>query len=216
MSIIAKWGRRLILVLALVLPGQLAMGQQQDALPGPSANVQIPGSNTLPPAPTVGVSHAQYSAAVENYRLGTGDKMKITVYGETDLSGDFSVDGSGQVQFPLIGQIKAAGLTTHEFVEALEKVLGAKYLKDPNVSIEIANYRPFYIMGEVNKPGEYPYENGLNVLGAVALAGGFTYRANDSNVYIHRSGETDEKAVRATADTKILPGDVVRIPERFF
>jgi polysaccharide export outer membrane protein len=195
------------------------MGQGQDALPGPSAGAQIPGGNTTsaPNPPLAAVSpHLQNATVAKNYRLGTGDKMKITVYGEPDLSGDFSVDGSGQVQFPLIGQIEAAGLTTQDFVEALTKVLGAKYLKDPKVSVEIENYRPFYIMGEVNKPGEYPYENGLNVLGAVALAGGFTYRANDSDVYIHRSGEPNERAQRATSDTKILPGDVVRIPERIF
>ena len=90
------------------------------------------------------------------------------------------------------------------------------YLKDPKVSVEVENYRPFYIMGEVNKPGEYPYENGLNVLGAIALAGGYTYRANDSEVYLRRSGSTREEVMPADASTKINPGDIVRVAERLF
>jgi polysaccharide export outer membrane protein len=152
----------------------------------------------------------------DNYRLGTGDKLKVNVYGEDDLSGEFIVDGSGQVQLPLVGQIKAASLTVHEFVEEVQKILGEKYLRDPKVSVQIENYRPFYIMGEVNKPGEYPYENGLNVLGAVALAGGYTYRANDSDVYIRHNGSAAEVVSPASAQTRINPGDIVRVPERLF
>jgi protein involved in polysaccharide export with SLBB domain len=152
----------------------------------------------------------------EHYRLGTGDKLRINVYGEDDLSGEFLVDSSGQVQLPLVGQVKAAGLTLHEFVAEISAALMNGYLKDPKVSVEVENYRPFYIMGEVNKPGEYPYENGLNVLGAIALAGGYTYRANDSEVYLRRSGSTREEVMPADASTKINPGDIVRVAERLF
>lgn len=152
----------------------------------------------------------------EHYRLGTGDKLKITVYGEEDLSGEFLVDGSGQVQLPLVGQVKAATLTIHEFVAEVAKALQDGYLKDPKVSIEVLNYRPFYIIGEVNKPGEYPFENGLNVLGAIALAGGYTYRANDSDVYIRRAGHDKEDEMPASAKTKVYPGDIIRIKERLF
>jgi polysaccharide export outer membrane protein len=192
----------------------------QDSLPGPSPRAQVPGQGTVGAAPTPISATAPASATVaivdDNYRLGAGDKMKITVYDEPDLTGEFLVDGSGEVQFPLIGQIRAAGLTVHEFVGSLTSTLAAKYLRDPKVSIEIENYRPFYIIGEVNKPGEYPFESELNVLDAVALAGGYTYRADHSDVYIRRYGSSDEKEEGFTADTKIYPGDVVRIPERIF
>jgi polysaccharide export outer membrane protein len=156
------------------------------------------------------------SVTDENYRLGTGDKLRITIYGEEDLSGHFLVDGSGQVQLPLIGQLKAAGLTIHEFTGELTTAYQNGYLKDPKVSVEVENYRPFYIMGEVNKPGEYPYESGLNVLGAIALAGGYTYRADDTEVYVRRNGSSKEVTMPADASTKINPGDIVRVSERIF
>ena len=156
------------------------------------------------------------SVTDENYRLGTGDKLRITIYGEEDLSGHFLVDGSGQVQLPLIGQLKAAGLTIHEFTGELTTAYQNGYLKDPKVSVEVENYRPFYIMGEVNKPGEYPFESGLNVLGAIALAGGYTYRADDTEVYVRRNGSPKEVTMPADASTKINPGDIVRVSERIF
>lgn len=162
-----------------------------------------------PPAGTAGITD-------EHYRLGTGDKLKVTVYGEDDLSGEFLVDGSGQVQLPLVGQVKAANLTIHEFVEEVGNALKAGYLKDPKISVEVLNYRPFYIIGEVNKPGEYPFENGLNVLGAIALAGGYTYRANDSDVYVRRAGTGKEESMKADSSTRIYPGDIIRVAERLF
>lgn len=152
----------------------------------------------------------------EHYTLGSGDKIKVTVYGEDDLSGEFTVDGSGHVQLPLVGQVKAAGLNTHQFVAEVATALQNGYLKDPKVSVQVLNYRPFYIMGEVNKPGEYPYENGLTVLRAVALAGGYTYRANDGKVYVRRVNEAQENSMPADSTTRIYPGDIVRVPERIF
>jgi protein involved in polysaccharide export with SLBB domain len=211
-----NWGRAIVLVAAMLIGMPLAFAQE--TLPGPSPRAQVPGQGTVGPATMQVAAPAPATAVVadENYRLGTGDKMKITVYDEPDLTGEFLVDGSGEVQFPLIGQIHAAGLNVHEFVSSLTSTLAAKYLRDPKVSIEIENYRPFYIIGEVNKPGEYPFESGLNVLNAVALAGGYTYRADHSDIYIRRYGSSDEKAEGFSADTKIYPGDVVRIPERIF
>jgi len=184
--------------------------------------MEKPGAQTISQPASIVPSQTSSSsgrAAIindESYRLGAGDKMKITVYGEQDLSGEFLVSSNGQVQFPLLGEIHAAGLTAQDFSKTLAAELGAKYLRSPKVSIEIETYRPFYIIGEVNKPGEYPYESGLSLHGAVALAGGYTYRANDSNVYIRRVGSEDETSMRVTGQIKIYPGDVVRIPERFF
>jgi protein involved in polysaccharide export with SLBB domain len=152
----------------------------------------------------------------EHYTLGSGDKVKVTVYGEDDLGGEFAIDGSGHIQLPLVGQVKAAGLTLHQFVASVTAALQNGYLKDPKVNAQVLNYRPFYIIGEVNKPGEYPYENGLTILRAVALAGGYTYRANDNRVYVRRVNDSDENSMPADSRTRISPGDIVRVPERIF
>ena len=190
---------------------------QNSALPAPTPNMQQPGAQTVSqPQPVVPIVRAAPVVNDGNYRLGAGDKMKITVYGELDLSGEFLVAANGHVQYPLLGEIQAADLTAQELAKSLTTELGAKYLRNPRVSIEILNYRPFYIIGEVNKPGEYPYESGLSLHGAVALAGGYTYRARESAVYIRRMGSEAETSVAVTGQLKIYPGDVVRIPERFF
>jgi len=190
---------------------------QSSALPAPTENMAKPGAQTVSqPQPVVPAGRAASIVNDGNYRLGAGDKMKITVYGEQDLSGEFLVTANGHVQFPLLGEIQAADLTAQELAKALTAALGAKYLRDPRVSIEIQSYRPFYIIGEVNKPGEYPYESGLSLHGAVALAGGYTYRAKESAVYIRRMGSETESSMPVTGQLKIYPGDVVRIPERFF
>lgn len=149
------------------------------------------------------------------YRLGSGDKLRVTVFGEEDLSGEFDVTGAGKISLPLIGQVQAAGLTVEETEEAIAAKLREGYLTNPKVNVEVLNYRPFYIMGEVNKPGEYPYSNAMTVLNAVAVAGGFTYRANEDKVFITRNkGQETEHRIDPTV--RVLPGDVVRIPERFF
>ena len=161
---------------------------------------------------------AETARAAEDlaYRLGTGDKLRLIVFGEDDLGGEYVVDGSGQVRLPLIGQVKAGGLLVREFEAEVKAKLDEGYLKDARVSAEVTNYRPFYIIGEVNKAGEYPYVNGMSVLNAVALAGGYTYRASSSYVFIRRSGSTKEAHLPADQTTRIQPGDIIRIPERFF
>jgi protein involved in polysaccharide export with SLBB domain len=216
-----RLGRIVVVAAAMLFVAPLVGAYAQDGLPGPTPHAQVPGQGTVGVASGANIPSAVPASATaivvdNNYRLGAGDKMKITVYDEPDLTGEFLVDGSGEVQFPLIGQIQAAGLTVHQFVSALAATLATKYLRDPKVSIEIENYRPFYIIGEVNKPGEYPFESDLNVLNAVALAGGYTYRANHSDVYIRRYGGSEEQEEGFSPDTKIYPGDVVRIPERIF
>ncbi len=145
----------MVAILVLFLAG-VAPAAAQSALPGPSTEILAapPPSDATPPTPLPGAGPVFVD---ENYHLGTGDKVKVTVYGEDDLSGEFFVDGSGQVQLPLVGQVKAAGLTIHEFVNEVQTLLATKYLRDPKVSAQIENYRPFYIIGEVNKPGEYPF-----------------------------------------------------------
>lgn len=173
-----------------------------------------------------GAAHAQQAAVngvpvsappqSADYLLGTGDKVRVTVYGEESLSGEFYVTGSGLMSLPLIGEVKVAGLTVGQFQEAVQKALSDGYLKEPRVSAEVLTFRPFYILGEVDKPGTYPYTSGLTVLNAVATAGGFTYRADKKNVFIKHNGETSEVKTELTPSVLVAPGDTIRIGERFF
>lgn len=149
-------------------------------------------------------------------RLQAGDKIRVTVYGEDKLSGDFEIDPSGLVSLPLAGTVKAAGLTQAQLEAELSRKFRTEYLRSPKVTVTIASLRPFYILGEVSKPGEYPYRSGLNVMSATALAGGATYRASKSTVLIQRQGENGMKEYPMSSNVPILPGDLVRIPERYF
>lgn len=156
-------------------------------------------------------------AAAENqYRLGPGDVLRITVYGETELTGEYPVGAGGAVAFPLVGDVTAADLTPQQFAEALAARLSQGFLVNPRVSAAVLTYRPFFILGEVQRPGSYPYQADLTVLGAVATAGGFTYRANRRRVFIKHAGESEEQALRLDDNTRVRPGDTIRIGERFF
>ncbi len=148
------------------------------------------------------------------YRLGTGDALRITVFGEPELSGEFVVDGVGQVSIPLLGQVDADGYTVPELEQLVKAALLQKnILRDPQVSAEVTNYRPYYILGEVNDPGQYSYTNGLTVMNAIATAGGFTYRANRKRIFVTHADATDEEGYRLTPETKVLPGDTIRITQ---
>ncbi len=154
--------------------------------------------------------------SVPEYRLGAADKVRVNVFGEEALTGEFIVGGSGKVSLPLIGEVQAAGLTIGQFQEEIAQALRQGYINEPRVSAEVLNYRPFYILGEVKKPGEYPYTNNLTVLNAVATAEGFSYRANTRMVYIKRADGAGEQAFPLTTATQVAPGDTIRIGERFF
>jgi len=153
----------------------------------------------------------------QSYHLDVGDKVKVTVYGEDDLSGEFQVDGVGNIGMPMIGPVHAAGLTTEDFTQAVQqRLVKGGFLVNPRVSAEVTNYRPFTIIGEVNKSGEYPYENGMTVINAVALAGGWTYRAEQNNVFIQHKGSDRKDAVSGSDKTIVRPGDTIIVTERFF
>ena len=151
-----------------------------------------------------------------NYKLSAGDKINITVYDEPTMSGEFVVSSSGDISYPLVGNVQATGMTLDEFQAALTARLMPDILKNPKLTVSVLNYRPYYILGEVNAPGEYPYTDNLNVMNAVAKASGFTYRAKTTKVYIRRAGETAEKIYDLTSDLKIAPGDTIRVAERYF
>jgi polysaccharide export outer membrane protein len=117
---------------------------------------------------------------------------------------------------PLIGNVQAGGATVRELSARIADKLQPDYLRNPRVNVEVLNYRPFYIIGEVNKPGSYPFVNGMTVVNAVALAGGYTYRARANDVMVTRSNDPERKKQRAQHDTVVMPGDVIEVPERFF
>lgn len=150
------------------------------------------------------------------YRLGPNDKVRVIVFGEDQLSGEYQVDSTGSVALPLVGEISAAGKSPREFEEAVRTAYANGYVRDPKISIEVLDFRPYYILGEVKKPGEYPYRTGLTVISAIAAAEGYTYRANTAAVLIDRPGQAGQLKVRATANEPIYPGDVITVNERFF
>jgi polysaccharide export outer membrane protein len=151
------------------------------------------------------------------YRLGSGDTVTVRIYDQPQLSGDFAVDDSGYIDVPLIGLVGATGLTTAQLTDAIGARLRVKNLiLAPNVTAEISRFRPFYILGEVNAPGQYPYRPGMTVLTAISIAGGFTYRAVQGYVGVTR--DVGSKAVQYRADTFAMaaPGDVITVFERRF
>ena len=148
--------------------------------------------------------------------LGPNDRIRLKVYGEPDITGEYEINSGGQVSIPLAGHIKAAGTTTPQLERLIASALAKGIVRDPRVNVEIAQYRPYYILGEVKKSGEYPYRLGLTVMDAVASAGGFTYRANENKVFLRRSGAGVEETYALDAPVPIFPGDNIRIPERYF
>jgi polysaccharide export outer membrane protein len=152
------------------------------------------------------------------YRLAAGDKLSITVFGEESLSREFSVTPQGDLAFPLLGDIPVSNMTVSELQEMLRTRLADGYVNDPRVTVEVLNYRPFYILGEVNKAGEYPFSDGLTAIQAVARAGGYSYRADQSTIYIIRSGQQSEERydLRDGRPVYVSPGDTIRVGERYF
>jgi polysaccharide biosynthesis/export protein VpsN len=154
---------------------------------------------------------------VPEYQLGPGDRVRITVFGEQELSGEFLVSSRGTVALPLVGEVNANGTSLDAFTKAVEqKLVASDMVRTPRVSADVIAYRPFYILGEVSTPGQYPYAIGMTVTKAVATAGGFTYRANSNTVFVTREGNTREQALPVTASTWIGPGDTIRVGERTF
>jgi polysaccharide export outer membrane protein len=190
------WRRILAAILVLAAPATLAA---------------CGGSTAKKTAPS-----AQAADVAEVYQLAGGDKIRIDVFGHPDVSGEFEVDGDGSITFPLLGKVAAAGRSVNELKDHIATQLDENYLVDPRVSVDVLNYRPFYILGEVEKPGSYPYQSAMTVRQAVALAGGFTRRAVRSEVTLIRP--TDEGSVEMAADVnaRVLPGDTIEVDRRFF
>jgi len=150
------------------------------------------------------------------YQLGAGDQIRVTVYGEEDLSGEFEIDGTGTISLPLVGSVVIGGNKVSDAEARIVALLVDGYLVTPRVSIEVLNYRPFYIIGEVKQPGSYPYVSGMTVLNAIALGSGFTYRASEKKVEITRRIDGKESKISVAVTAQVFPGDIIRVAERFF
>ncbi len=164
----------------------------------------------------IGMTATRTANAQTVYVINSGDTLRITVFGEPDLSGDFTVDASGQLNLALIGPVTVSNLTADQARIKIHDAYLDGYLRHPDVAVEIIAFRPFFILGEVNQPGSYDYVPGMNVLNAIALGGGLTYRGDEDDIEILRGHDTDRITLPATLATIVLPGDIIRVAERYF
>lgn len=169
------------------------------------------------PLPTPEQVASAQASSVDGYRLGTGDEIKVTVFDEPSYSGSFTVDGLGMINMNLVNQVEVKNHTLIEAQALVEaKYRDAKILKNPRATVDMVKGRPYYILGEINKAGEYPFTSGLTVMNAIAAAGDFTYRADKREVMITGASDGVERKVVLTPTTPVRPGDRIRVKERLF
>lgn len=149
----------------------------------------------------------------DDYLLGPGDKVRVTVFGEPYLSGEFIVSAGGSIAMPLIEPVQVNRGTVVDAQQQIEKALRAGFVGEPHVSVEVLEYRPFFVIGEVKEPGSYPYVADMTVMHAVAIAGGFTPRAAKSKIVIQRNGQ---EITEVQNNTTVMPDDIITVKERFF
>lgn len=156
-------------------------------------------------------------ASPQGYRLGAGDRVAVTVFGEKDMTGEYDIDDTGNLPLPLVGAVKVDNMTPRQAEQAVAKQLTqGKLINNPQVTLSVIRYRPVYILGEVQRPGAYPYQSGMSILNAVALAGGYTYRAQTKRIEVVRPTEGDKQGQLAAETSYIAPGDIIIVPERWF
>lgn len=151
-----------------------------------------------------------------DYTLGPGDQLRITVYGQEELTGQYKVDAKGFISFPLIGKVPASGRTTTQMEETITNGLNTGYIVDPRVSIEVMNYRPVYVLGEVREPGKFEYAPGMTILQAIASAGGYTYRADEEKVEVTRRTGSAQETLTVNQSEMVKPGDTIVVKRRWF
>jgi len=156
------------------------------------------------------------SPVSSDYKLGPNDRTRIIVFGQPSLTGEFVLDGNGVLAYPLVGNINARGMTPSQLQQTIAQKLDTDWIKNPSVSVEVSTRRPFYVVGEVQKPGSYPYVTDMNVLNAIATAGGETYRANMHDFWIKRKQDGRIVRVAANQESILQPGDTVIVRERYF
>lgn len=150
------------------------------------------------------------------YILGPGDKVRVKVYEDANVTGEYEVNSDGFISVPLVGQVKAAGLTTRKLEQTLMSRMKGDIVKDPKVNVEMATYAPFYVHGEVKKAGVYPFQPGLTLTDAIATAGGLTYRANENLIFLQRANSPEAVPMPLLGTVRVFPGDNIRVAERYF
>ncbi|MCK6451535.1 MAG: polysaccharide export protein [Alphaproteobacteria bacterium] len=204
---VARAGTAALLMLMLSNGGPAAAADAMAPPQAPVVQLAQAAQAALPPA----------TAPMDDYQLSTSDRVRVIVYGQPEMTAEYAINGAGEVAFPLIGRVKANGLTTTQLEQAIATKLNEGFLKDASVSVEVTQYRPFYVVGEVRTPGSYPFVWGMSVINAVALAGGFTYRAKENDFYLLRADKDGRKTrMSVKQDTPVLPGDVITVRERWF
>ena len=156
------------------------------------------------------------SESFRNYELAPGDRVKIDIFNQVDLSGEFTLDEEGRFSMPLIGTVEAAGLTPLALEDLLISKLKPDYLVNPRVFIQVMNSRLYYLIGEVLGTGAFPYKSGMTYLTAIANAGGYSYRAKQDVVYVIRGDDPEQNELKLSVEEKVQPGDIIRIAERLF
>jgi polysaccharide export outer membrane protein len=205
-------------------PQQYAPAPQQYAQPQANANMpaMAPGNNLIAspyaamrqasnPGPNPGAPQME-----GGYTVGPGDKVRLTIFGEPELSGEIQVDGNGNIRLPLAGMVHAAGNTPQTLEAVILGALVPNYLRNPRINVEITSYRPIYVVGQVQKPGQYAYANNMTMQNLIGLAGGFTPQAKESVVYVKHEGETREQEVSSAQPLLVRPGDTIRVDTTLF
>jgi polysaccharide export outer membrane protein len=150
------------------------------------------------------------------YNLDYGDRISINVFNQPELSGEYTLDGDGRFSMPLIGTVAAAGLSPAELEAQLVDRYKPDYLVNPRIFIQVLNYRPYYLIGEVQGTGAFPYKAGMTYMTAIAIAGGFTYRAKQDYVWVIRGDDPEQKEIKLSTEERVQPGDIIRVAERLF
>ncbi len=202
------------------LPGGMGIKANNDLAEGTGAVSSItplPIRNTRGPTPPYAAKGeaAAYEYSI-GYRIGAGDRLNVRVAGETDLTGEYIVDPSGLISMPYVQKLTVAGRTTSEIEHQIVTRLKAGYLRDPQVSVQIVSLRPFFILGEVNAAGSFPYQAGITVQNAIAVAGGYGPRADKQEVLVTRRNIKGTETYKVPVTTQIYPGDVIYVRERWF
>ena len=172
------------------------------------------GAGAIDPFGTQGKASAYEFAT--GYKVGAGDRLTIRVAGETDLTADYLVDGSGNISMPFVQTVTIAGMTAPQIEKLITTRLRSGYLRNPQVSVQVTALRPFYILGEVNTSGSFAYQPGMTVQNAVAIAGGYSTRADHDRVLLTRKNATGTTTYKVPVTTQIYPGDIVYVRERWF
>jgi polysaccharide export outer membrane protein len=200
-----RFGRQLQCAIAFVIAGVSLTACASDQFSAVKAN------------DAAARSLAAQTTSTTEYRLTTGDRIRVNVFGATTVSGEYTVDNAGAISLSPVGQLQIKDLTTADAAMLIgERLKESDLYRAPRVTVDVVSFGPFYILGEVNKPGEISYRPGMSLFAAVASAGGYTYRANTRNVYIRKPGEPVESEYDLQSDIAVLPGDVIRVPELRF